>query len=30
MTALVRAFEDAGVLFFDPGRGGGPGVRLKE
>jgi hypothetical protein len=30
MSAVIRAFEDGGVMFIDPGKGGGPGVRLKE
>jgi hypothetical protein len=30
MAALRRAFEDAGVLFIDRGKDGGPGVRLRE
>ena len=30
MAAIIRAFEDAGVIFTDTGTGGGPGVRLRE
>jgi hypothetical protein len=30
MAAIIRAFEDAGVIFIDTGTGGGPGVRLRE
>jgi hypothetical protein len=30
MSAVVRAFEDAGVEFIERNKKGGPGVRLRE
>jgi DNA-binding XRE family transcriptional regulator len=30
LTALIRAFQKAGLVLFWDGEGGGPGVRIKE
>ena len=30
LTALIRAFQKAGLVLFYDGDGGGPGVRVKE
>ena len=30
MTAVIRAFEDAGIKFLGRNKSGGPGVRLKK
>jgi transcriptional regulator with XRE-family HTH domain len=30
LAGIRRAFEDAGIKFIERGKGGGPGVRLRE